>query len=237
MKNVKISNYKHLFFDLDNTLWDFDATSHEAFLDMYNSFDLKKDGVITIDNFYLSYKTHSAHLWNLYRTYDIEKEVLIWLRFYLALKDFGCINQPLAIKLGYYYIDFIAQHSLFCEGVPSVLDKLSKSYNLHIITNGFEEAQFPKLKNTGLGNYFKTITTCEKSGFRKPDKRMFEFALSLAGAKANESLMIGDDEQADVDLAINAGVDCVKVNKNVEKLKNSRATYCYSSLLEFVVEK
>ncbi|MGE5108719.1 MAG: HAD family hydrolase, partial [Sphingobacteriales bacterium] len=106
-----------------------------------------------------------------------------------------------------------------------------KKYVLHIISNGFEEVQYHKLHNSGLSSYFREIITSEGCNYVKPQKEIFEYAMRKAGASLSESIMIGDNEEADILGAINTGMDSIYVN-HVNDEKDSKATYTIYHLKE-----
>jgi putative hydrolase of the HAD superfamily len=83
---------------------------------------------------------------------------------------------------------------------------------MHLITNGFESVQFKKIENSNLAPYFKEVITSEGSNSLKPNKEIFEYALQKANAKLEESIMIGDNQDADIKGGINACMDTIFVN-------------------------
>lgn len=204
--------YKHIFFDLDSTLWDFEKNAREAFTDIYKKFELEKKGVDSLDDFVNRYLRHNEELWALYREGKIEKEYLRWRRFEVTLSDFGIDDPALAQKIGNEYVTISPQKINLLPNTIPVLDYLKDHYNLHIITNGFEEVQFTKLENSKLRHYFSQVITSEAAGCKKPDKCIFSFALKNAGALAAESLMIGDDIETDIIGAAKVGMDTVYFN-------------------------
>ena len=110
---------------------------------------------------------------------------------------------------------------------------LKKKYSLHIITNVFEEVQYIKLASSDLIQYFDVIVTSEQVGVKKPNSKIFEFALEQAKAKPDESIMIGDDFPVDILGAEKIGMQGVYFNPN--KLAHSNAVvheiFCLSELI------
>jgi putative hydrolase of the HAD superfamily len=204
--------YKHLFFDLDRTIWDFDRNALITFQEIYQKYNLKELGVKYFEEFFSKYKFHNNELWALYRKAEIKKEVLSVKRFELTLKDFGIDDQSLAEKIAYDYITLSPLKTGLFPHVYEVLNYLSEKYKLHIITNGFEEVQYKKIEVSDLNKYFENIITSEEAGTKKPEKQIFEFSLSKASAKPDESLMIGDDIAVDIIGAKTIGIDQVFVN-------------------------
>lgn len=223
--------YKHLFFDLDMTLWDFETNAHEAYRDIYTKFKLKSLGIASIDSFLECYFVHNDKLWDLYRKGQIEKEVLRSLRFELTLRDFGIDDPGLAEAIGMEYITISPQKTNLFPHVHEVLQYLQGRYPLYIITNGFEEVQYTKLKNSRLDGYFRHVVTSEDAGCKKPDPGIFNYALEKAGAKAEDCLMIGDDPEVDILGAQSAGMDGIYFNpKKISS--NGYVNYVIHDLIE-----
>ncbi len=207
-----MTKYKHIFFDLDRTLWDLENNSVETLHELFEKYELKNRGVTNFDQFIKIYKGINKDLWDLYREGEITKEFLRNQRFKLTLKKFDIENAELAEKLGDYYVENSPYKKRLFPHTIEALDYLKKKYQLHIITNGFEEVQHIKMKISGLDQYFEQVVTSEAAGAKKPRKEIFEYSLNIANAKAEESLMIGDDLAVDIIGAKNAGVDQVFVN-------------------------
>ena len=102
---------------------------------------------------------------------------------------------------------------------------------MHLITNGFESVQFKKIENSKIANYFIEVITSEASNSLKPHKEIFEYALDKAKATIDESIMIGDNEAADIQGAINIGMDSVFVN-HINAVPTVPATYTITHLKE-----
>ncbi len=209
---IKNKKYKHIFFDLDMTLWDFETNAREAYVDIFRKHELKQRGIENLDVFLESYFVHNDRLWEQYRKGDLDKKVLRSLRFELTLRDFGIHDKQLSEAIGLDYITISPQKTNLFPNVHQTLQYLYDKYPMSIITNGFEEVQFTKLANSKLDQYFAHVITSEAAGCKKPDAGIFEYALAKAGIEAGESLMIGDDQEVDVLGAENAGIDGVFFN-------------------------
>jgi len=228
---IQNKNYKHIFFDLDMTLWDFETNAREAYEEIYQKFELEKLGIHDLDVFLKTYFVHNDRLWEQYRNGHIEKEILRTLRFELTLKDFGINNSKLSEAIGLDYITISPQKTNLFPNVYEILDFLYPKYPMSIITNGFEEVQFTKLKNSRLDVYFQNVITSEEAGCKKPDAGIFNFALDKAGVPAAESLMIGDDPEVDIKGAEAAGIDGIFFNP--KKLNvNGSVKYQINDLIE-----
>ena len=206
-------NYKHLFFDLDHTLWDFDANSRQTLEELYHTMDLKGKGVHDFDLFHKNYLVHNEKLWDRYRKGFIKSEELRWKRMWLSLLDFKIGDEALARELGVQFLESLPTRQLLFPYTIEILEYLTaKNYQLHLITNGFELTQHSKLKHSGLDRFFIEIITSEGSNSLKPHAAIFEYAFSKAKALKEHSIMIGDDIEADIKGAMNAGLDQVFVN-------------------------
>lgn len=213
------------------TLWDFETNAHEAYCEIYEKYKLKDLGIESIDVFLGSYLEHNERLWDQYRKGEIEKEFLRSRRFELTLLDFGVDDPKLAEDIGMEYITISPQKTHLFPNAIEILKYLKAKYPLYIITNGFEEVQFTKLKNSKLENYFTHVITSEEAGCKKPDPGIFEYALRKAGAKAEDSLMIGDDPEVDVKGAEDAGMTAVYFNPKKIPV-NGNVKYVVHNLIE-----
>ena len=228
--------YKDIFFDLDNTLWDFDYNSKIVLNSIYDKFDLKKYGVVSKKKFIDVYKNINAKLWYKYREGIITKDVLRQQRFFKTLIFFNIENRNLSDKIGNFYIVNSPSQTKLFDGAKDVLFNLSLYYNLHIITNGFKEVQYIKLKKSGIYSFFKKIIVSEDVGVLKPNKKIFQYALKICNASAKEALMIGDDFISDVKGAQSMGIDQVFFDyKRTMKKSNSTFTIFHLKELENIL--
>jgi putative hydrolase of the HAD superfamily len=225
--------YENIFFDLDHTLWDFEANSKEAFLELFDKYKLLHRGVTSMDEFLAEYFLINEKLWDDYRKGLIVKEQLRYDRFHQAFQKFGINDAHLTTNFSDEYVNSAPYKTNLFPHAIETLDYLSKKYSLHIVTNGFEEVQYLKMKNTNLHKYFSQIITSERSGYKKPDKRMFEFSLSEAKANKATSIMIGDSLEADIIGARDAGLNQVYFNPKL-KSHSEKVTHEISSLKELV---
>jgi putative hydrolase of the HAD superfamily len=199
--------YRHIFIDLDRTLYDFDLSTRETFLELFDKFGLYERGVKPFEKFFELYLKNNVTLWEKYRNGEISKRFLNVHRFHITLLDFGIDDRAFAGRFAADYLHLSPRKKALFPNVIEVLEYLHKKYILHIITNGFEEVQEIKIKANELNKYFNTITTSEEAGSKKPDLLIFKYALNKAGASAEGSLMIGDDLEVDIEGAKAAGID------------------------------
>jgi putative hydrolase of the HAD superfamily len=216
------SDIRHIFFDLDRTLWDFETNSREALSEIFLDWKLAEKGVGSLEAFLQAYISNNDLCWDLYRKNLISKADLRTRRFSLTLASFDLEDESLAEALGDAYVLCSPQKTALFPGAHETLVTLSQRYELHIITNGFEEVQHLKLTSTGLKKYFKHVITSEMAGSKKPDPAIFDFALKKSGAAPFQSLMIGDDPTVDVLGAIDSGMQAILFDPEAVHAKNSR---------------
>ncbi len=214
--------YKHIFFDLDRTLWDFDAAAEVAFERIYEQYRLKDLGIPSAHEFHEVYHPLNERLWELYREEKITKDELNRTRFVLPLEHYGIHDTALADHLSEDYVYWSPRIVRLVPGTMELLDYLQPKYHLHLITNGFQEVQDTKLSLSGLKPYFETLTVSEEVGVKKPNPEIFHYALRKANATAEESLMIGDEMAVDIDGARAAGIDQVFFNPNGKEVEGKR---------------
>ena len=224
--------YKDLFFDLDHTLWDFETNSKETIQELYTTHRLAELGIVDFDGFYATYSAHNHRLWDRYTKGFIKQEELRWKRVYLSLLDFKVANEPLAKEMSQAYLEILPNKKHLFPYTIEILEYLKqKEYKMPLIPNGFESVQFKKIKNSGLADYFIEVITSEASNSLKPHTDIFEYALRNTKATVAESIMIGDNESADIQGGINIGMDTIFVN-HIQAIPTIPATYTITHLKE-----
>jgi putative hydrolase of the HAD superfamily len=229
--------YKHIFFDLDHTLWDYDRNAAEALAELFAEAAVEiKHPQIGFDAFVKAYHLANLQVWDQYNRHQITKQELRNIRFNMVLAAFGVKDSELArfFEEGFF---------LKCPAKPhtfpfahEALGYLAKRCQLHIITNGFDETQSKKMESSNIATYFQQVVTSESMGYRKPDSRIFAYALEAAGAESFDSLMVGDNPDTDVAGARNAGIDQVLFDPE-NRYEGVECTYrinCLSKLKEIL---
>jgi putative hydrolase of the HAD superfamily len=227
----KARRYKHLFFDLDCTLWDYLLNSTEALSEIFKSYKLQE---ITSDfeKFKRSFHIHNEAVWKEYREGRIQKDTLRILRFERTLEDLGITDYNLARKLNSDFVNISPRKTKLIPGTMEVLRYLKdKNYKMYIITNGFMQIQELKISVSGLSDYFIKIFTPENIGYIKPHRAIFEYAVKSVNAHKTESIMIGDDLEMDIIGAREFGIDQIYFNPHA-KNHNEKITYEIASLYE-----
>ena len=202
---------KHIFFDLDHTLWDFEKNSALAFENVFQKHKIN----LSLSSFHELYSEINTAYWKLYREEKVTQEQLRYGR----LKDtfdqlYYTVSDALIHEISVDYITVLPHNNFLFDGAIAILDYLKPNYQLHIITNGFEQVQNHIIKNSGMQSYFQTITNSEKAGAKKPNPIIFDCALKIANAQKSESVMIGDCLDADINGALDFGIAAVFFNPN-----------------------
>jgi putative hydrolase of the HAD superfamily len=208
----EIKTYKHIFFDLDHTIWDFDKNAEETLHELYLTYKLSDLGLTSAETFIQTYTRNNHQMWADYHVGKISKATLREMRFKKTFLDLGLSHDLIPNDFEDDYVRICPTKTNLFEGAHHVLQYLHKKYSLYLITNGFKESTERKVLGTGIGRYFDHIIISEDVGVNKPDKAIFEHALALAGAQKHESLMIGDSIEADVMGALNFGIDAIYFN-------------------------
>jgi len=214
-----MDNIKHIFFDLDHTIWDFDKNSKETLGEIFVELELGNH-VQSFDRFLKKYKEINKRYWNLYRQNLVTKEQVREGRFRDTLNFFNIENyNELSDELSHQYVTLGPTKTNLFPHAHQVLAQLNKEYEMHIITNGFVEVQHVKLQNSDLKKYFDVIVCSEETGKKKPHKDVFNLALQKAGTIPEESVMIGDSYEADIIGAQRSGMKAIWFNPNNEIAK------------------
>lgn len=212
------TNITDVFFDLDHTLWDFDKNSEMAFNRIFKN----KFSGINCNDFIEKYVPINQACWKLYQNDQITHLELRYnrLRFSFDALDIVISDDDIN-QIANDYIEFLTDNNHLFDGAIEVLEYLKPKYKLHIITNGFANVQDKKINNASLSGYFSTITNSELAGVKKPNSIIFDYAVRLAQASKENCLMIGDCLDADVNGALNAGLDAIFFNdKKIEAPEN-----------------
>mgnify|MGYP006277251945 CR=1 FL=1 len=227
----KVQMYKDLFIDLDRTLWDFETNASETLKEIYVYHQIQIESNHAFEYFIHTYRQVNSDLWDLYRLGEITKAYLSVERF---RKTMELLNQDesKAQLMAKQYITWSAQKKKLFPGVIGTLEYLKEKYRMHIVTNGFNEVQFKKIKNSGLSPFFDTIITSDNAGYKKPDQAFFNYAFRKTSATPKSTLTIGDDEKSDIEGAKLAGTDQVFVNYDNRKLPGLNPTYEVNAFYE-----
>ncbi|WP_109833114.1 YjjG family noncanonical pyrimidine nucleotidase [Reichenbachiella versicolor] len=227
--------YKHVFFDLDHTLWDYETNAKQTLIELFDKYELDQYGIKSGQSFYDAFSKVNDQLWDLFNVGKITKFELRDRRFRETFERSGAIMKliptDLLSSIGSVFIKECSKKSVTFEGAKEILEYLQPKYPLHIITNGFEETQSIKLKSSGLLHFFDQIITSEKAGFKKPFSGIFTYAMKHANAVPEGSIMIGDNLMTDIKGARDFKIDTIYFNPE-NKAHKHEVTYEVKSLIE-----
>ncbi len=199
-------NIKHIFFDLDHTLWDFDLNSKLAYQQIFQEHRVDLD----LETFIKVYEPLNLEFWRKFRENQITKEELRYQRLKTAFDACDYFIDDNQIDLfADLYIEYLPNNNHLFPGCIKLLDSLKDNFELHLITNGFNGVQQNKIDKAGLDKYFNIVLTAEAAGYKKPAPQIFHMALDMAGANADNSLMIGDSYTADIVGAKHVGIKTI----------------------------
>ena len=227
-----LKKYRHIFFDLDNTLWDYNRNSSDAITDLVKKYKLEEK-IGNTEEFIKVYQEINTDLWDQYRKGILEKKILRTERFFVALGKFGIQDFNLAEKIGIEYLDISPTKTTLFDHASDVLEYLRRNYKLSIISNGFTDIQYKKMKNAGILGYFENVFTSEKAGSSKPSPGIFRYALDHISAAPQECIMVGDELEIDIIGARDFGMDQVYFNPS-GKPHNEKITCEIATLDELI---
>ncbi len=230
MKHL-LENIKHVFFDLDHTLWDFETNSQTTLREMFRHYQLHELLACSFDRFLSLYKKINDELWSDYRQHKITKNELRVQRFYQTLLAFDYSSPLLAEKMADYYVNHSPYKTALFPGAIETLNCLNRKYDLHIISNGFTEVQHIKLSKSKIKGFFKEIVLSEEVGVNKPHSEIFRYILNKLKTTPQQTVMIGDNIEADMKGAAAVGIPQILFNP--KKIRhNFKPTYEITALPE-----
>lgn len=212
--------FKHIFFDLDHTLWDFERSAQETLYELFKEYQIQNYGNLTFERFLEGFYKVNYHMWSLYDVNKIAKEEIRTERFPLIFKNLSVeFPKEKANEIGHDYLFRCPQKPHTIDHAHDILEHLQPDYQMHILTNGFDDVQEIKLKSSGLDHYFDVVVTSESTGHKKPSPEIFEYALQQSQATLENSVMVGDNLKTDVAGAVNFGMPIIFFNPEEQEHK------------------
>lgn len=226
-----MQQYKYLFIDLDDTLYDFSGASRESFMETY---ELLRYGRFfdSFDHYLSIYEPYNLELWQIYGEGKITKNELNRRRYSHPLETVGIHDQELADTFCRETLSRIPTKNKLIDGAIELLEYLRPKYKMYILSNGFTELQSQKMQTTGIGKYFDALILSEEIGVNKPNPRLFEYALQKSGARLEESIMIGDMFETDIAGAAGIGMDQIYFNPKNKDNTTFTPTHMVTTLLQ-----
>lgn len=190
----------YLFFDLDGTLMDFDASEEMAFAGAFAG-----EGFFTDEENLITYRKISRRLWDALERGEIAKEHLVVERFRQLFEHYDWDLDP--VHMNNIYVHTLGLTGIVFPGALELLEKLEGRLPMALVTNGVAKAQRGRMAGTGLEAFFEHLFISEEVGAEKPSPDFFEKALAVCGAEnPAEVLIIGDSLTADMQGGVNSGL-------------------------------
>jgi YjjG family noncanonical pyrimidine nucleotidase len=209
-----MKSYRHILFDLDHTLWDYETNSSETLQELFIHHKLDELGVSSFSDFMKTFVSVNTNLWTQYDLGQIHRDVIRNDRFHKIMLEFGIDDYEFSLNFSNEYIDQSPKKGALMPNAKEILEYLHPKYPMVIVTNGFDEIQSVKMESAGITPYFKSVVTSARAGHKKPSKEIFDFALAESGFNSHDTLMIGDNLLTDIGGARNASLDTVYYNPN-----------------------
>ncbi|MDR2233268.1 MAG: YjjG family noncanonical pyrimidine nucleotidase [Tannerella sp.] len=227
------TKYKSIFFDFDDTLWDTFHNNKECLKEIFADyhFDRHYD---SFETFFQIYMPYNLSLWAKYRNGEIDRQTLIIERLLYVLRPMGITDRAYILKLNDDFLQRTVNQSRLIPGAIELLDYLRPFYRLFILSNGFREIQSQKLQHAGMTSYFEKIILSEDAKIQKPHKEIFDYALKNTNSRRNESILIGDSYEADIEGAAKSHIDQIWYNPENLPYKTVIPTYQVRSLDEIM---
>lgn len=225
--------YKTVFLDFDDTLIDTQGYASKCLKDLFSEYKLNlffKD----FASFLAHYHKHVHELWNDYALGKMDKQTLITERFQRPL---GHIEDLSSSQINNINKEFTKRVVLIDKDIPGGLKLVkylkNKGYKLVMLSNGFSEMQYDKIKNSGFDNLFDKIILSDVVGYNKPHPNIFKESLRISKSSPEETIMIGDNYIADIKGAMQSNIDQIWYNPKNESAEEP-PTYMVKSLSEII---
>jgi putative hydrolase of the HAD superfamily len=226
-----MQQYKNLFIDLDDTLYDFSGASRESFMETYDLLHYERF-FDSFDHYLSIYEPYNLELWRIYGEGKITKAELNRRRYSHPLEVVGINDQELADRFCREALGRIPTKNKLIEGAIELLEYLRPKYRMYILSNGFTELQSHKMRTTGIDKYFDALILSEEIGVNKPNRELFEYALQKSASDVKESIMIGDMFETDIVGAANIGMEQIYFNPKKKDDNTFAPTYMVTELLQ-----
>ncbi|WP_020531795.1 YjjG family noncanonical pyrimidine nucleotidase [Flexithrix dorotheae] len=217
-----MKKYKHIFFDLDHTLWDFDRASMETLKELFYHYKINEYAKVTHEDFVDCFWEINHQLWDKYNHGLIDKATIRDQRFFMVYEKFKIDQKYIPTEIGILYLEKCPQKPYLMPFAEEILSYLrDKKYQLHILSNGFGDVQSIKLEMSNIAHFFDCVITSETTGHKKPSKEIFDYAIASVEGNGEDMIMIGDNPETDIMGAINAGWDTIFYNPQKKKSPHS----------------
>lgn len=234
-----MKSYKALFLDWDDTIGDFSNAAVRSLREIYDLYALDRC-FDSFDQYLATYSPHNIHLWERYGRDEVTKEYLEFDRFFFPQMvaprplsmDQAAAN---ALRMCKDHLHHTTEFFAPLPGATEAVRRLAERYPLVIVSNGFVEVQYEKIRRSGLQSCFRHVILSEEVGCQKPNPRIYQSALERCGLRPDEVLMIGDSWYSDIFGAQQAGIDQAWILPDPSRRQpDQSATYIFSSLSDLL---
>lgn len=198
--------FRTVLLDLDDTIFDFKMSERVAL-----SKTLTELNVEPTEYIIKQYSKYNISQWKRLELGEISREEVKINRYKLLFDEFGLDIPPeLATTV---YEEYLASGHYFIDGAEDMLERLSKSYNLYLVSNGAKKVQDSRLASAGISHYFKEIFISEVVGFEKPCRDFFDYCFErIENFDKSTAIIIGDSLSSDIKGGINSGIKTMWFN-------------------------
>ena len=201
------TRYDVLLCDADNTIFDFNKAEENAF-----ALTCAYMGFESSDALLETYSRINAALWKLLEEGGITQKVLRVRRFEQFLEVIGKTELD-PVDMAREYAEQLGRQSVPIDGAIEAIARWSKLVPVIIVTNGISRIQHGRMEGSEVRHYIRGMVISEEVGVAKPDPKMLEIGMEMAGVTdRSRALMLGDSLSSDIGAAANAGVDACWYN-------------------------
>ena len=217
---------KNIFFDLDDTIFDFHIAEKTALIKTLNFL-----GVEPKEQTLARYSELNLMQWKLLEKGEITRAEVKVRRYQLLFDELG-VDCSAAEAAAYYEQQLSIGH-WFIEGAEELLQQTYNKYNLYIVSNGTAVVQHGRIKSSGIEKYFKDIFISQEIGFNKPKREFFENCFEkIDNFKKDETIIVGDSLSSDIQGGKNVGIKTVWFNPKKQKADIIKPDYEIERLSE-----
>lgn len=203
-----MARYKYILIDADGTLFDYKKAERESLNSTFNFYGIVDDNSVFSD----LYKTINSQCWEAFEQGTLTLEELRFKRFneFISQGKLGDIDPS---EMGRKYLGYLSLSGYLLEGAIELLEKLSSTHSVSMITNGISDIQYSRISVSGIGKYFENIIISGEIGCQKPAEEYFNITLEMLGnPDKSEVIVIGDSLSSDIAGGNRSGIDTCWIN-------------------------